>query len=171
MTIDKSFISIGRTIPSYSNEAAYENITFNFKVCTILSHDSHLISSHLMTQLKAIKFSQMMLFCIFIFTPILTNGLNQLDQWLDSLVSHTHNIEKIPLEEVMAPVCRSFPMVASGKRICTQCRNLVPSELGKSPAAGIAKAPPQYSPAEGIPWTEVLACYIHYGVWPSDSCD
>ena len=82
---------------------------------------------------------------MFIFPLILTNlGLNQLNQ-LDVLVSHIHNIEKIPLEEVMAPVFLGLPWWLSGKESVCNAGNvgLIP-ELGRSPAGGHGN-PLQYS--------------------------
>ena len=82
---------------------------------------------------------------MFIFPPILTNlGLNQWNK-LDVLVSHIHNIENIPLEEIMAPVFLGFPWWLSGKESAYNAGNLglIP-ELGRSPAGGHGN-PLQYS--------------------------
>ena len=110
---------------------------------------------------------------MFIFPLILTNlGLNQLNQ-LDVLVSHIHNIEKIPLEEVMAPVFLGLPWWLSGKESVCNAGNvgLIP-ELGRSPAGGHGN-PLQYSCLENSmnrgSWQ---ATYI-YGVTKSQTglCD
>ena len=90
---------------------------------------------------------------MFIFPHILTNlGLNQLNQ-LDVLVSHIHNIEKIPLEEVMAPIFLGLPWWLSGKESVCNAGNLgsIPG-LGRSPGEGNGNSL-QYSCLDN-PWTE-----------------